>query len=507
MPEVLWEIWHQKRNVHHRVSMDFNETPQAVFQRIMHEFQGTEKALPTIMLDPNTGKEVKVMWDYSFRSRGQESKLAENVSFAHQGVGEGSLIVARSRDIRAHTIYIDGTAGLVDEELRATRSKWPLLIAMLILLLGGGGAAWYFMVHLPEEQRKAPHIVKVPTTPAGASVSIILDMQGTPQGKVKRFISIKEKTPKKKIPIPKKAKVVYFGISKEGYKTWKRGYTIEEWSKDRRGPKKLEIIYPKEFTIPGEIPDELDKLPPKPKYKTLKAPAPKFLSVKYPRRFRYFRVGLDPLHGGDEKGVKGTSGKTASELNLLLAKTSNLYLRKVKRRRFRVYLTRKKDKNVSDKRRARKVRYTRAVVQFDFAVGFKEFAKASKNDKKDGTIIPYNDSVAGFKVLWADKGRAKKKSKKLAGCLAGSMQKAGFIPHRIGYAKPPKKKDDDDDDKVAGVVEFDGESAVLGGRAPAVRLIVGYLSHRAEEKVLLKAETHVAIASAIADATVCLKKR
>ncbi len=505
MPEVLWEIWHQKRNVHHRVSMDFSETPQAVFQRIMHEFQGTEKALPTIMLDPNTGKEVKVAWDFSFRSRGQENKLNETISFAHQGVGEGSLIVVRSRDIRAHTIYIDGTAGLVDEELRATRSRWPLIIVMLLLLLGGAGAAYYYMEYLPAELKKAPHLVNVATTPKGATVNIILDMQGTPQGKVKRFLSIKETTPKKKIPLPKKAKVVYFGISKKGYKTWKRGYTIEEWSKDRRNLKKLEIIYPKEFTIPGEIPEELDKLPPAPKFKTLKAPEPKIIKVKFPRRFRNFRIGLDPMHGGDEKGVKGTSGKTASELNLLLASTTDKYLRK-QRRRFRVYLTRTKDKNVSDSRRTRKIRYTKAVVQFDFAVGFKEFEKANKNDKKDGAIIPYNDSVAGFKVLWRNKGRSAKRSQKLAGCLAAAMQKAGFVPHRIGYAKP-KKKDGDDKDKIKGVEEFDGKDAVLEGRAPAVRLVAGYLSHRAEEQALLKAETHVAIATAIGDAAVCFKKR
>ncbi len=511
MPEVLWEIWYQKRNVHHRVSMDFNETPQAVFQRIMAEFDGTEKALPTQIVDPNTGREIPVQWDFSFRSRGKENRIKDRKSFAEQGVGDGSLIVARSRDIRAHTIYIDGTAGLADEELRVARSKMPLIFALLVLVLGGAGAAYYYYVFLPEQQRKAPYVVNVGTEPHGSEVSILLDLKNTPTGKVKRFQALKFVTPAKNVMLPKKSKVIYISITKKKYQTWKKGFEKDAWLKDQtdfkdakgkvvKAPRKLIAINPKELTIPGFLPDELDKKPPPPTFKVLKAPTPKALKVKYPRRWRRMRVGLDPTHGGKDRGAVGYAGPPASALNLKIAQAVQEHLLKVKRRRrrrYRVYMTRKDNKDLAPSKRARKLRWMTATIQLDFAVGHKEYKKASKTTKKDGSIVHYNDSVAGFKVFWSGKNRRSKKSKKLAKCLAASMAKAGFLAHRTGE---PKKA------KQPPVREFRGDSAVLNGRSPAARLVLGYLSHRAEEKVFMQDSTHKILATVIEDALVCFKK-
>lgn len=499
MPEVLWEIWHQKRNHHHRISLDFQETPDAVFKRITREFANTENALPTTMLDPNTGKETRVRWDFSFRSRGKENPLQDNQSFAQQGVGEGALIVVRARDIRAQTIYIDGTAGLMDDELKAARSKVPLILFLLFLLLGGGGAYYYYFIHLPREKEKAPHRLEVSTEPKGAVVSIILDLQGTPEGKRQRFLEQTFKTPSKNILLAKNSKVVQLSITHPGHKTWKIGYTPQEWEADQKGPKKLKVITSASLLIPGTLPDDLEKLPPPPKFKELPAPSPKALTVEYPKRWKPIWVGIDPMHGGESKGAKGMGEKTASTLALELAQTVQAHLKQVKRRRYQVFLSRTADEDTEEKERVRNLRRATAIVQLDYAAGYDEYKKANQTTKKDASIVHYNDSVAGFQVLWA-KGPSGNKSQKLAACLVDAMKQAGFLPHAIGYDTPPA------DTNTSPLREFQGKSAVLAGRTPAARLIVGYLSHRAEEKILHAKETHQAVATVIESATVCFNK-
>lgn len=501
MPEVLWEIWHQKRNHHHRIALDFNETPGAVFQRIVQEFSNTDKVLPTTMMDPNTGKEVRILWDFSFRSRGKENRLQDNVPFAQQGVGDGALIVARARDIRAQTIYIDGTAGLIDEELRATRSKTPLILALLFVLLAGGGAYYYYYVHLPRERERAPHRLDVSTEPKGAEVSILLDLQGTPEGKQQRFQLQKFKSPSKNIPLVKKSRVVYISITKQGYKTWKLGYTQDEWEKDQQGAKKLKDILPTALSIPGTLPDDLDKLPPPPRFKVVPASAPKALTVQYPRRWKRFRVGFDPMHGGEDKGAKGMLDKTGSALALELANTVQDHLNKAKRRGYQVFLSRTADEDTEEKQRVRNLRRASAIIQLGYSTGHDEYKKATQTTKKDASIVHYNDAVAGFQVMVSKQGSSSAKAQKLAQCLVDAMKEAGFLPHSIGYDKPPA------DANATPLREFSGKSALLAGTIPAVRLLVGYLSHRAEEKILNAKETQQAVATAIESAIVCFNKR
>lgn len=518
MQEYLWEIWMGKNNVHHRIQMNVTETPGDVFQRIVHQFAGTDKAIPTTRRDPNTGQEVQVKWKFSCRSQGKELPLRNHGTFEEQNVNPDSLIVVREVELRANTIYIDGFDGLADEEMAAARSKTPLILGVLFLLLAGGGAGYYFGVYAPQQAALAPYKIAIPTKPEGAKVMIVMDVSKVPKKKVgakapkapkgaddggEKLQRIKITTPSKNVAIPKKAKIIFIEITKKGFKPFTAGHDLEKWGKDRAGLKKLLPLDAKELTAKNFFPAKLEKAPDEPKFKALPAPTPKEVEVKYPRRFRRFALGLDPLHGGlDKQGANGVSGKTAGDLNLALSQVVYKRLKQRKmRRRYRIYTSRTKDADISIKRRQRSLRRARhAIVQFNFASGVKELPEASKNLKKGGKLIPYNDAVAGFQIYWSKKNRAAQKTQKLAKCMGEAMKQAGFTP------RAPKKGEDKSVGEL-GIRSFDSKNDILNGKTPAIRLVPGYISHRAEDAVLNKAETHTAIATAIEAAMICYKKR
>lgn len=522
MQEFLWEIWTGKQNTHHRVQMDASETPRATLQRHIQQVKGSDKEVPSTRRDPNTGQLTEIKWKYSFRSGGQESPLHDHRSFAEQGVTPDSLIVVREVELRAHTIYIDGFDGLGQEEMAAAKPKGPLIFGILFALLIGGGGGFYFFYWAPKQKALAPYLVNVMTQPEGAKLKLFMKVPNQPKAgppairpaankdKTKGKDEIDEKlttlsfiTPAKNVKIPKKAQIIFISITKKGYKEWTAGHPLDKWNKDQLGKKMLVAVEPKELTAKNYFPDKLEKLPPPPTFPTVNPPTPKMVDVTYPRRWRRFKLGIDPKHGGlDHQGVRGISGKTAGDLNLAISKVLTAHLKKTQRRRFRVYPTRTKDDVTSDKKRTKLLRRRRvqAVVQLDFLSGIKELPKASKTFKKEAKIIPYNDSVGGFRVAWSSDNKKAKASAKLAGCMSNAMKQAGFTPRKA-------RKGEAADVTQTGITSSAITDPVLNGRAPAIRLMPGYLSHRGEDAVLNKADTHKAIARAIEAAIVCYKKR
>jgi N-acetylmuramoyl-L-alanine amidase len=477
--------------------MDFGETPQSVFARIQKELQGTDKAPPLKMINPNTGREVDVTWDFSYRFRGKETPLQASNSLVAQGVGEGALLVARVRDIRAHTIYIDGTEGLGEQELAAAKSKMPMIIGMLMLLFFGGGTAYYYLISIPEQKRRAPYLVDFLTEPKGAEVKLTLDMREIDKQQTYQTLSIK--TPTKGVEIHKKAQLVYISIEHKGYKSWTHGYTKEQWEKDRQLEKKLPPISIQDFLLkPGNLPDEIDKLPEPPKFVKLEVPQPQDIQVTYPRRWRRMSIGIDPTHGGEHKGIASTSSDiTASTLNLQIAQSVATHLTKL-RWRYHVLLSRKADQNPSHAQRMRNLLRSQVIIQIDFASGTTALPEANAKDKQNDQIVTYNDSVAGYQILWSADNRNSSDTQKLAGCLDKSLQKAGFLPYRLGQPQNTTIP-------TSGIQKLpsDTKDPILSGNLPAVRLLPAHLTHRAETKLMTQNQTHLIIAKTIEEALIC----
>ena len=505
MQEFLWEIWVGKRNMHQRIQMDLNETPNAVFQRIIQQQLGTDNEIKTRTLDPNTGKEVDTKWKFSYRMKGETSPLSEHAPFGQQGTSEGALIVVRAVEIRANTIYIDGIDGLQSEEISAAANRTPLIITAIVLLVLGGLLGYYYFVVLPEQEAKAPYMLKVKTSPNSADVVAVLDVSKVEDYKKKFGI----KSPYLKrgglttnknrftMKIPKKAKVIYVEVSQKGYVSWKKGVPLKEWEK---APGKHGKMDPTDLLKPGFFPEALKKVPPKPKFKKVPASKPKDTAIKYPRRWRSVRFGIDPMHGGDDKGVVGTMGVSASKANLLMASIVQKHLKSRKRRRYRLYLSRKGDTKTPAKKRARALRRAKLLLQLDLASGLEEMKKNVETIKKGDKTHKVNNGVAGFQIFWSDKNKKSKATQKWATCLGKSLKNAGFV------VRPPRK-DEKMTSKELGIRPVQGEAPLLSGRNPAVRVVVGYVTHQEEELALLEPANIGFFAKAVEAAIICYKAK
>lgn len=513
MQEFLWEIWIGKRNMHHRTQMSLDETPREVFHRILDSLKGTDKEIGTRTVDPNTGREVDLQWRFAWRSQQQEANLQGHIPFARQGVPEGAVFVVRQVSIRAMTLYVDGIEGLGSKEMAAAKPKAPYILSALLLLALLGGAAYYFLVFKPAQDATAPTIVQINTTPKGTKVSILMDMRKVKGAKdVFKAISSKKGTPAK-LAIPKNAKIVKVSLSFEGYKPWQKGHENDAWQKDQAGEKKLKPIAAKTLSTPDFFPPSLEKAPAemkKPKkakieYKDVPGPKPKMLKVKYPRKKpRTLQIGLDPARDKKDLGPVGLSGRNASTLNLLLSKVIQRHLNaiRVRRRRpYRVALARSKKKETTVATRAYQMRRAKVIIQLDLASGLEEQKEGVKSFKKGKTEFKHNDTVAGFQIFWSEKERkSKEPTTKLAKCLGTALKAAGFHPRA-------PRKGEKVTDKDLGIRPLTGEvTSYLEGKVPAIRVVIGYLTHRAEEKALLNLANHQIIARAFESALICWQK-
>lgn len=518
MQEYLWEIWTGHKNTHHRTQMDASETPRVVMQRTIQELQGTDKSVPATRRDPNTGQRTEIKWKFAWRSQGEENPLKNHLSFAEQGVTPDALIVVREVEVRAHTIYIDGFDGLQAEEMAAASNKKPMIAGIVLAIVLLGGAGFYFLHWAPQQDALAPYSIDVPTAPKGASLMLILKVPKKAQASApkpsvsdpsktskaaidEKLTTMKFVTPTKHVKIPKKAKIIFISIHKKGYKPWTAGHELEKWNKDRLGLKKLDPIHPKELTVANYFPKMLEKLPKAPPIPTIAAPQPKALSIRYPRRWRRIKLGLDPMDGGlDHQGAKGIT-KTSAELSLAVAQAMLSHLKK-QRRRYRVTTTRNKDRVTSNAKRNKTLRRKRVrlLLQIAFASGVKELPKASKTMKRDQKLIAYNDSVAGFQIYTSKDNRSQKKSIKWASCLSQAMKAAGFTPRKA-------RKGESEDVGKSGIRVLAQTDPILGGKTPAARLVAGYISHRGENKVLNQGSTQTILGQVVEHASICYKKR
>lgn len=248
MHEFLWEIWVGRGNMHHRVSMDLNDTPALLFQRIIQELQGTEKSIETTVLNPNTGVEERVQWEFSCRVKGEEWSLNGDDTFARQGVVEGAMLVVRAKTIRANTIYVDGYDGLDDAQMAAARSKTPLIVGALILLSIIGAISYYVFVVMPEEAKTEPYRVRVLTKAKDAKAEFLLVAklpEKSPQGKALKWPDGSPKmldqtrrleqglTKSNMVLIPKNVMIGYARIEAKGKTPWRKGAAFEAWSRSK----------------------------------------------------------------------------------------------------------------------------------------------------------------------------------------------------------------------------------------------------------------------------------
>lgn len=504
MQEFLWEVWSGKRNAHHRTQMDLSETPNTVFQRLVAQLQGTDKEIKLRTLNPNTGKEVDRQWKFSCRIKGQTTPLQQHQPFAQQGVIKGALIVVRPIEVRANTIYIDGTEGLAMEEIAVAKNRTPTIIGGLLAAVLLGLLGFYFFYWAPMQAAKQPHLLKVKTLPESSTVTMVMDVRNTAEFKAKKlkqpFIKRLGATSRKNrytLQIPKKAKIIYVQIEEKGHITWKKGVPLATWEKN---PKQHSTIDPSLVLGKGFFPESLKKEPPKPRFVTVPGPAPKMVPIKYPRRWRSPRMGFDARFGAKETGPTGSSQQPASKFNLALALTVLKHFKSRKRRRYRVYMTRKTDVNPPAKRRLRSLRRANLIVQFDLASGLQELPKNNQKLNVGGKEVLYNDGVSGFQVFWSAKNKKADASKRFALCLGAWMKKAGFKPRAARKGEQVTNAD-------VGVRPVTGEAPVLGGKAPAVRLVPGYITHRADEAALAKPEGLMSIARAIEGAVICFKTK
>lgn len=503
MQEFLWEIWTGKRNMHHRIQMGMNETPEAVFRRLIQQLQGTEKEIATRAVDPNTGKEVDLKWRYSCRNKGEEAPIMGQQAFSAQKVQEGALIVVRPIELRANTLYIDGFEGLGQEEIAvASASKrsnlWIAIAAVLLL----GAAGYYLFSGGPADDTVS---VEIKTEPNGAEFEIIADMTGLPGIGENKINRLSGKTPRR-FSLRRAAKIIRISISMNGYQTWSKGLkSQEEWGKLTPDKQKEAAIEPKELTIPGWFPKKLDlkpKEPPKPR--AVAVSRPQALNILYPKRKwkpkdKRFRIALDPDHGGEAKGVLGVTTQTpASQLNLTIAQAIKEALEKTLAFKKRVGMTRSKDDAASVEDRVdRAKKRSKLLLQIDLADGIKEFPAGVVKEKVADKEITYNDSIAGYKVIYSEQNKQAEASEKFATCLGTAMKNAGFLPN--ASAK----------ETLAGSTVGVRKASVPlldASPIPAVRLVVGYPTHRAEEKVLTNPETHGHLALVVEHALVCYLK-
>ncbi len=506
MPERMWEIRVRKQTIHQRIDFEPHEIPSQVFQRLIQNSKGTDKEIPETQLDPNTGQEVVIKWNFFYRFRGEEFPLNPDLSFEAQNVPPSAVIVVKAPTIRAQTIYIEGFDGLKPEELEAARSKAPIIagIIALVLLLGGGG--YFYFVYLPKAKMLEPYRVNITTEPKGALITLILDIKDVPylKGKKSGFEYMSLKSPQKNVPIPKQAKLIFAEIKLPGYKKWSVGVPLEKYQKN---PKKYKLIPAKELTKPGFFPDELEKLPPPPKFLPVPGPDPTVLEVKFPRRWRRLTLGVDPLHGGKATGAVGIDGTTAASLNWAVSQTLNNVFKKW-RRKVRTRLSKRKESdNPPSKRRARFLRAAGAILQLDFKTDGELFKPGKKKEKVGGKEVTYNDAVAGFTIVWSENNAKAAYTQKWAKCLADAMVKAGFRPFQIGDPQnSPDKKTLPKPKLEDALKSAKLNDPVLNGRAPALRVIPGFLSHRAELKAWKDPNTQEAFATAVAQSLICLRK-
>jgi|GEM_PF-2036841 len=512
MEKFLWEIWVGKKNIHFRIEMNFNESPQQIFKQIQSSSQGTDNEIPIRAKDPNTGQEVDLKWRYAWRNEGTERKLQPGLSFAQQGVNGEPVFVVRMVELRANTIYVDGIDGLGADELAGASNKTPWIILGILLIAGIGYGAYYYVVLLPHYKAIAPHVLRINTLPKGSKVSIALDLRKAKKKSMESYsnVTAKDGTPAK-LAIPKGAIVIGVTLSADKYTTWSKGVDLETWQKDQAGKKKLKPIPMGRFLSKSFFPKSLKKAPPPRREPPLpRVAGPKFAkaAITYPRRWprRGLRVGLDPMHGGEKTGVTSIQNHAASQINLLYVTKVAEHLskqRKRRRKRYKVYSGRTKKDNLAAKKRLRNMRRAKdAIIQFDFAVGYKEFKKGNKKKAERGQIFHYNDSVGGFKIYWSEKKRRSlKKTVILAKCMAEGMLKAGFV------ARTPMKDEKVTDAKlgIRPLAAKEASPILEHKRVPGIRVILGYLSHTEEEKAFTSGNAIPYVAQAVESALVCLK--
>ncbi|MCB9637882.1 MAG: N-acetylmuramoyl-L-alanine amidase [Myxococcales bacterium] len=503
MQEFLWEVWTGKRNMHHRIQMAMNETPEVAFRRLAAELQGTEKEISMRALDPNTGKEVDVQWRFSCRNKGEESPLGGKQAFSAQGVQEGALIVVRPVELRARTLYIDGFDGLGEEEIAVASSKRSIMgfVVAAILVLGGIGG---YVFYSSGQKGFETYSIEINTGPKDSDFEIIADMTGLPGFGDNKIVRLSNKTPRR-FALRRAAKIIRIAISQKGYKTWTKGISENEWKKLTPAKQKEIAIEPRQLMIKGFFPKMLEVAPKEPPKPPAAAPSrPESVKVNYPgrrwlRKIRKFRLALDPDHGGDDKGAVGiTTQKTASQLNLEMASAIAKHLGRQRAFRRKVGFTRKADKAISMDARIKNARKrSKLLLQIDVADGLKEQPKWASKETVGGKEVSYNDALAGYKVVYSDQNKAAAASEKFAKCLGDAMKLAGFLPNASAKATLAGSSN--------GVHKM-SMPLLDGSPIPAVRLVVGYLTHRAEEKVLTNADNHAPLASAVEHALVCYLK-
>ncbi len=505
MAELMWEIRFQKRTLHQRVNFEPYEKPADVFQRVIQESKGTDKEIPERMMDPNTGQEVDIKWQYFYRYRGEEFPLQPYQPFEVQNIPPTAVIVIKAPSIRAQTIYIEGFEGLKEEELEAARSKAPWIAAIVFAILLIGGGSYYYFVHLPEVEKREPYRINVMTEPKESIVTLILDAKDVPyrRNKKQRFEFLNFTTPQKNVPIPKQAKLVYAEIKHKGYKTWTWGLPLDKFKKKEKEFKTLPAI---ELTKPGFFPDELEKLPPPPKFLAVPGPSPKPLAVKFPRRWRRLILGIDIADSTLKiSGIDGTKGSTLSwNLSKALEKEFKAW-----RRYVRIRLSRRKpNDSTPPKRRARLLRYTNAIIQLAFIDGKTVFPNGNQKKKEGDKEIAYNDAVGGFQVIWSENNAKSAYSERWAKCMVNSLKKAGFKPFQVGDpSKSKDKKTLPPPDPKEYLKSKKSDNILLNGRQPALKIVLGSLSHRAELKAWKTPATYRALSTAIADSLICLRSK
>ncbi len=503
MQEFLWEIWTGKHNMHHRIQMSMDETPEAVFRRLVQELRGTEKEIATRAMDPNTGKEVELKWRFSCRNKGEEAPIGGKQAFSSQKVQAGALIVVRPIELRAHTLYIDGFEGLGQEEIAVASSSKRSIVGFVVgavLLLGAVG--YYFFSGGTSNDTIS---IEIKTEPKGAEFEIITDMTGLPGIGANKIVRLSNKTPRR-FSLRRAAKIIRVSISMDGYTTWSKGMKSEDdWKNLSPEKQKEATIEPKELTIPGWLPKKLTlkpKEPPKPR--AVASSRPEALNIIYPKRRwkpkdKRFRIAIDPDRGGEDKGPLGATTQTpTSQLNLTMVQAIAAALGKTPAFKGRIGLTRSKDTAVPlETRIAAAKKRSKLLLQIDLADGLKEFPAGISKEKVGDKEITYNDAIAGYKVIYSEQNKAAEQSEKFAKCLGTSMKNAGFLPN--ASAK----------ETLAGsTTGVRKASAPLldASPIPAVRLVVGYPTHRAEEKVLTSPDTHGHLALVVEHALICYLK-
>jgi N-acetylmuramoyl-L-alanine amidase len=504
MAEFLWEIWTGKRNMHHRIQMSLNESPEAVFRRIIQELKNSDKEIAEREIDPNTGKEVDVQWRYAWRNKGEESPLAAKQAMSQQGVADGALFVARPVERRAMTLYIDGVEGLGQEEIAAaSNTKRNLFIGAGAFLFFAIAASYLFLFGGTKKELLT-YTIHIKTLPKGAQFEMELDVRGLPGFDNKDFIKLGGQTPRR-FALRQMAKVIYVKISKEGYKTWEKGTpTREEWLKLPQDKRTLATIDPKMMTADWYFPKALEVMPKESsKANAVAASKPEAITVNYPSarwqpKDRAFRLALDPDHGGSQTGALGaTTQQPASRLNLAITNAIREHLMRTRAFKKKIGVTRSKDAPITLPNRLASLKRAKLLLQIDLASALQEDPKNNAKRKDGDKEITYNDAHAGFTLLTSPNHPQATRSKAFATCLANSLKRAGFLPKSDAKAALNAS--------ALGIKEAP-HPLLDQTKIPAVRLVLGYLSHQKEEKVLTNPDTYPILAQVVEDALLCFLK-